>query len=196
MENNNECGWSTSSQLMQEYHDSEWGVPIHDDQKLFEFLSLEGFQAGLSWSIILNKREHFRVAFDDFDWRVVAEYSSSKELELQQNEKIIRNKLKIKAAIGNAKAFCKIISEFGSFNSYIWQFVNHKPIVNQFNSLNEIPALTPIAESMSKDLKKRGFKFVGPTICYAFMQATGMVNDHVISCKRHKEVQNEYKETI
>ncbi len=192
MNNSETCDWCVGSKLMQQYHDTEWGVPVHDDRKLFEFILLDSFQAGLSWSTILNKREHFKLAFDNFDWIKISQYSDSKELELLQNKGIIRNKLKIKATISNAKAFIKVREEFGSFDSYIWNFVNNQPIVNQFKTSDEIPAVSEEAELISKDLKKRGFKFVGPTIIYAFMQAAGLVNDHLISCKRHQEVQTYY----
>lgn len=183
------CTWCEKTDLEREYHDKEWGTPLYDDQKLFEFLILEGAQAGLSWSTILNKRENYRKAFDDFNPLLVAKYTQEKLDELLLNKGIIRNKLKINAAVSNAKAFLKVQEEFGSFASYIWQFTDGKPILNQFKTEEEIPAKTAISEKMSKDLKKRGFKFIGPTICYAFMQATGMVNDHVVSCFRYREVQ-------
>lgn len=173
---------------MLHYHDTEWGIAVHDDQKLFEFLLLEAFQAGLSWSTILNKRENFSEAFNNFDWQEIAKYNEVKELELLQNKGIIRHKLKIKGAISNAQAFIKVRQEFGSFDSYLWAFVDHKPIVNHFKAMSDIPTTTSEAERLSKDLKKRGFKFVGATVIYAFMQATGMVNDHLTNCKRHKEV--------
>lgn len=192
MDNTNTCNWALTTDAMRHYHDTEWGVPVHDEQKLFEFLILDAFQAGLSWSTILNKRQHFRAAFDGFDWEKVAIYNEAKELELLQNKGIIRNKLKVKAAITNAKAFIKIREEFGSFDTYLWAFVNHKPIVNHFITMADVPAVSPQAEAISKDLKKRGFKFVGPTIIYAFMQAAGLVNDHLVCCKRHKEVMEFY----
>lgn len=188
MDNTNTCNWALTSNVMRLYHDTEWGIPVHDDQKLFEFLILDAFQAGLSWSTILNKRQHFRDAFDGFDWEKIAVYTEAKELELLQNKGIIRNKLKVKAAITNAKAYIKIREEFGSFDTYLWAFVNHKPIVNHFETMAQVPAVSAQAEALSKDLKKRGFKFVGPTIIYAFMQAAGLVNDHLVSCKRHKAV--------
>lgn len=188
MDNTNTCNWALTTDAMRHYHDTEWGVPVHDEQKLFEFLILDTFQAGLSWSTILNKRQHFREAFDAFDWEKVAVYNKDKELELLQNKGIIRNKLKVKAAITNAKAFIKIREEYGSFDTYLWAFVNHKPIVHHFKTMGDVPAISPQAEALSKDLKKRGFKFVGSTIIYAFMQAAGLVNDHIVSCKRHKEV--------
>lgn len=179
------CGWSTSDPIYIKYHDEEWGVPIHDDRKLFEFLILEGFQAGLSWITILRKRDNFRKAFDDFDAEKVARYGKRKINSLLKDEGIIRNKLKVEAAVTNARAFLKVREEFGSFDKYIWQFVNHKPVKNKFKSLKEVPASTQISDIMSKDLKKRGFKFVGTTICYAHMQATGMVNDHIVTCWKH-----------
>ncbi len=179
------CGWSTSDPIYIKYHDEEWGVPIHDDRKLFEFLILEGFQAGLSWITILRKRDNFRKAFDNFDADKIARYGKRKINSLLKDEGIIRNKLKVEAAVTNARAFLKVQEEFGSFDKYIWQFVNHKPVKNKFKSLKEVPASTEISDIMSKDLKKRGFKFVGTTICYAHMQATGMVNDHIITCWKH-----------
>ncbi|MDX1797975.1 MAG: DNA-3-methyladenine glycosylase I [Candidatus Lokiarchaeia archaeon] len=182
------CAWANNDPQMREYHDKEWGTPIHDDRLLFEFLILEGAQAGLSWSTILQKRDNFRIAFDNFDWNKIAKYSESKIEDLMNNEGIIRNKLKINAVIANAKAFLKIQNEFGSFDKYIWKFVNYETIDNKFKELSELPSKTEQSEQMSKDLKKRGFKFVGPTICYAFMQAVGMVNDHVIDCFRYKEI--------
>lgn len=172
------CGWSTSDPLYVQYHDEEWGVPLHDDQKLFEFLVLEGMQAGLSWLTILRKRDNFRKAFDDFDPQQVARYKERKIKALMQDEGIIRNQRKILATIENARAFLKVQAEFGSFDRYIWDFVGGKPIVNRWRTLNEIPAKTPLSETISKDLKRRGFRFVGPTIVYAHMQATGMVNNH------------------
>ncbi len=179
------CNWCKGSEIYQAYHDTEWGVPLHDDDKLFEFLILEGFQAGLSWSTILNKREAFREAFDGFDAVKIAQYKDDKIEELMQNAGIIRNRLKIKAAVKNANTFLRIQKEFGSFDKYIWQFTNGKSIINKFVSDKEIPATTEVSDAMSKRLKKDGFTFVGSTICYAFMQATGMVNDHVTSCFRY-----------
>ncbi|WP_409344934.1 DNA-3-methyladenine glycosylase I [Paenibacillus sp. MBLB4367] len=176
------CGWVNDDPLYIEYHDKEWGVPVHDDRKLFEMITLEGAQAGLSWYTVLKKRETYRQAFDGFDFEKVASYDEAKAAELLQNEGIIRNKLKVASAIGNAKAFIRVREEFGSFDRYIWGFVGGKPILNRFRELKEVPARTDISDAMSKDLQKRGFKFVGSTICYAFMQATGMVNDHVESC--------------
>ena len=170
------------------YHDKEWGVPLHDDKKLFEFLILEGAQAGLTWQTILNKRENYRGAFDNFDPRKISRYTQKDMNTLLKDAGIIRNRLKIEATITNAKKFLEIQKEFGSFDKYIWQFVNHKSIKNKFKSLNDIPAATKESEAMSKELKKRGFKFVGPTICYALMQAVGMVNDHFTGCFRYNEV--------
>jgi DNA-3-methyladenine glycosylase I len=182
------CNWATTNELMLKYHDEEWGVPLHDDDKLFEFLVLEGFQAGLSWQTILNKRENFRQAFDDFNVEKVAKYGSSKIDELIQDASIIRNRMKIEATVNNAKRFIEIQGEFGSFDNYIWGFVDHKPVQNAFRTLKDLPAFTPLSDRVSADLKKRGFKFAGSTVIYAHMQATGMVNDHLISCKRHNEV--------
>lgn len=176
------CGWCLSSDLYKRYHDEEWGVPVYDDQKLFEFLILETFQAGLSWITILNKRENFRNAFDNFDYKKIASYSEDKIQELLLDAGIIRNKLKVYSAVSNAQAFMKVQEEFGSFSKYIWDFVDGKPIDNQRKSLKEVQATTPLSDTISKDLKKRGFKFVGSTVVYAHMQATGMVNDHVADC--------------
>jgi DNA-3-methyladenine glycosylase I len=173
---------------MIEYHDKEWGVPLHDDRKLFEFIILDAFQAGLSWSTIINKRKNFEKAFDRFDIEIIARYRQGKINKLLKDAGIIRNRLKIHSTISNAKAFLKIQKEFGSFDKYIWQFVNGKPIVNKLKKLKDIPASTKESDAMSKDLKKRGFKFVGTTICYAFMQAAGMVNDHLMDCYRYKEL--------
>jgi len=178
------CGWAKGEQYIR-YHDQEWGVPVHDDRTLFEFLILEGAQAGLSWSTILNKRENYRHAFDGFDPRLVAKYRSKKINALLADPGIVRNRLKIAAAVENAKAFLRVQDQFGSFDSYIWQFVGGKPRTNQRKSLKQVPARTPESDAMSKDLKRRGFKFVGSTICYAFMQAVGMVNDHLIDCIRY-----------
>lgn len=178
----NRCFWVTDSKIYQEYHDNEWGVPVFDDAILFEFLLLETFQAGLNWLTILNKRENFRKAFDDFDYQKIATYSESKYQELLQNEGIIRNRLKIQSAITNAQLFMEIQAEFGSFSSFIWSYVDGKPIVNCCHQREEVPAKTIISDKISKDLKKRGFKFVGSTVMYAFMQAVGMVNDHTRNC--------------
>lgn len=182
------CDWCVGDPLYEQYHDNEWGVPVYNDGKLFEFLILETFQAGLSWITILRKRENFRAAFDDFNYKKIANYNQDKINELQQNAGIIRNKLKIKATITNAQAFIKIQEEFGSFSDYIWKFIDGKPIKNSFKSMKDIPANTLLSDTISKDLKKRGFKFVGSTVIYAHMQATGMVNDHVTSCFRYNEV--------
>lgn len=182
------CAWCGKDPLYVEYHDTEWGVPVYDDAKLFEFLILETFQAGLSWITILRKRENFRMAFDNFDYKKIANYGENKFEELIVNAGIIRNKLKIKATISNANAFMEIQKEFGSFSKYIWAFTNGSPIKNECENLNDIPATTELSEIISKDLKKRGFKFVGSTVIYAHMQATGMVNDHVKHCFRYNEV--------
>lgn len=182
------CDWCLSSDLMIKYHDKEWGVPLHNDRKLFEFITLDAFQAGLSWSTIINKRKNFEKAFDGFNIEKIARYKQGKINKLLNDAGIIRNKLKIHSTISNAKAFLKIQKEFGSFNKYIWQFVNGKPIVNKRRKLKDIPASTKESDAMSKDLKRRGFRFVGTTICYAFMQAAGMVNDHLIECYRYKEL--------
>jgi DNA-3-methyladenine glycosylase I len=182
------CAWPGEDPLYLQHHDEEWGVPVHDDRRLFEMLILEGAQAGLSWITILKRRENYRRAFDNFDPKVVAAYDEAKIQALLQDEGIIRNKLKVRGAVKNAQAFLDIQKEFGSFDNYIWGFVGGKPKVNRFRSLGEIPAQTPESEAMSKDLKKRGFTFVGPTICYAFMQAVGMVNDHTIDCFRYQEL--------
>ena len=186
--NKKRCSWSGNDSLYMSYHDEEWGVPVYDDEKLFEFLILETFQAGLSWITVLRKRENFRKAFDNFDYQKIARYGDNKFDELINDAGIIRNKLKIKATISNAISFIEIQREFGSFSKYIWEFVNHKPINNKWKSLNEIPATTELSDKLSKDLKKRGFKFVGSTVIYAHMQATGMVNDHVIDCFRYTEL--------
>ncbi len=182
------CAWANGSDLLQSYHDHEWGVEVHDDRTLLEFLVLEGAQAGLSWSTILRKREAYRKAFDNFDARKVARYSEKTIARLLANPDIIRNRLKIDAAISNAGAFMQVQKEFGSFDRYIWQFVDSKPIRNSWKKMTDIPVSTPVSVAMSKDLKKRGFKFVGATICYAFMQAVGMVNDHVVDCFRYREL--------
>ncbi|MFX0210619.1 MAG: DNA-3-methyladenine glycosylase I [Candidatus Hodarchaeota archaeon] len=187
------CAWAGSDSLMVEYHDEEWGTPVHNDQELFEFLTLEGAQAGLSWATILNRREGYRKAFANFDVQKVALFSEADFEKLIQNAGIIRNRLKIKSAINNAQQFIKVQEEYGSFDQYIWGFVNYQPIQNQFKKLTEIPASTELSVKMSKDLKKRGFNFVGPTICYAFMQAVGIVNDHVFDCFRYKEIISAYK---
>ena len=182
------CQWAGSDSLYESYHDIEWGVPLHDDCQLFEFLLLEGAQAGLSWITILKKRENYRKAFSGFDPEKIARYDPEKVLALLQNEGIVRNRLKISAAIGNAKAFLRTREEFESFDAYIWQFTGGATIQNHWKTLNELPSSTKEADQMCKDLKRRGFKFVGPTICYAFMQTVGMVNDHTVDCFRHAEL--------
>lgn len=184
------CEWANKGKLEQSYHDNEWGVAIHDDRRLFEFLVLEGAQAGLSWSTILKKREGYRRAFDNFDARKISRYSENDVSRLLTNSEIIRNKLKINAAITNARAFLQVQEQFGSFDHYIWQFVNGRPIQNSWEKMTDIPSRTPESDAMRKDLQKREFKFVGTTICYAFMQAVGMVNDHVVSCFRYEEIKN------
>ena len=182
------CGWCSDDPLYCRYHDSEWGVPLHDDQALFEFLILEGAQAGLSWITILRKRENYRAAFDNFDAVRIARYNASKIESLLQDPGIVRNRLKVGAAVTNAQKFLDVQDEFGSFDAFIWRFVDGRPRQNAWRSLAEIPASTPEADAMSKELKRRGFKFAGSTICYALMQATGMVNDHTTDCFRHKEL--------
>ena len=183
------CPWSTTAdELYTRYHDEEWGVPIHDDRLLFEFLILEGAQAGLSWRTVLLKRDNYRKAFDNFDAEKIARYNEAKIAKLMGNAGIIRNKLKIQSTITNARAFLKVRDEFGSFDAWQWQFVDGKPIVNHRNSFSEVPPRTKESDAMSKELLKRGFKFVGSTICYAHMQAVGMVNDHLVTCFRHKEL--------
>jgi len=182
------CEWANHSDLMKEYHDKEWGVSQHDDRILFEFLILEGMQAGLSWDTILKKRENFRDAFDYFDYLKIANYTEEKVENLLQNKGIIRNRLKILSVITNAKAFLKIQKEYGTFDNYIWKFINYNPIINSWSSLSELPSNTEMSEIISKDLKKRGFKFVGTTIVYAFMQAVGLVNDHTTYCFRYDDI--------
>ncbi len=184
----NRCSWCLSTEEYITYHDEEWGVPVHDDQKLFEMICLEGAQAGLSWITVLKKRDHYRKVYHNFDPKKVAKYTEAKKAKLLTDPGIIRNKLKVKAFTLNAQLFLEVQKEFGTFDKYIWQFVNHKPIVNKFKSMSEVPVSTPESEAMSKDLKKRGFKFVGSTICYAFMQACGMVNDHMVDCFRYKKM--------
>ncbi|HJW91684.1 MAG TPA: DNA-3-methyladenine glycosylase I [Anaerolineales bacterium] len=184
----NRCAWANSDPIMMAYHDEEWGVPVHDDRGLFEFLILEGMQAGLNWLTILKKRENFRRAFDNFDPARIARYDERKIEELLQDPGIIRNRLKVQAAVRNARAFLDVQQEFGSFAAYSWGFLGGKTLVNSWTMLAELPAKTAEAEALSKDLLQRGFKFVGPTICYAHMQATGMVNDHVVDCFRYEEI--------
>ena len=181
------CEWAGSDPLYVAYHDEEWGAPVHDDRKLFEMLCLEGAQAGLAWITILRKRENYRAAFDGFDPVKVAGYGDEKVAALLADPGIVRNRLKVNAFIRNARAFLTVQAEYGSFDAYIWRFVGGAPIVNHWHSLSELPAQTPEAQAMSKDLKHRGFTFVGPTICYAFMQACGLVNDHVVTCFRHPD---------
>ncbi len=182
------CQWCQGDELYMRYHDEEWGVPLHEDRKLFEFIVLEGAQAGLSWITVLRKRQEYKQAFDNFDFNEVAGYGESKIKNLLNNPGIIRNELKIRSAVRNAKAFIEIRKEFGAFNNYIWRFVDGEPIQNHWKKLSQLPAKTPLSDKISKDLKQRGFNFVGSTITYAHMQATGMVNDHTTDCFRHKEV--------
>jgi DNA-3-methyladenine glycosylase I len=181
------CSWP-SNELSIHYHDLEWGVPVHDDRLLFEYLILEGAQAGLNWQTVLNKRENYRAAFDNFEAEKIAHYGEKKVAQLLANEGIIRNRLKIRATIQNAQSFLKVREEFGSFDKYLWRFVDGRPVVNRRKRMKEVPARTDISDAMSKDLLKRGFKFVGSTICYAKMQAIGMVNDHLVTCFRHPEL--------
>jgi len=182
------CAWPNSNPLMMDYHDKEWGVPLHDERKLFEFIILDGMQAGLSWEIILKKRANMSKAFYNFEPKVVAKFTEKDVVRLLTDSGIIRNKLKINSAITNAQSFLKVQKEYDTFDKYIWQFVEHKPIVNKFRKLSELPAKTALSDAMSKELQKRGFKFVGSTICYAFMQAAGMVNDHSVDCFRYNEI--------
>lgn len=184
------CGWCVGDPLYEQYHDKEWGIPLYDDEKLFEFLILETFQAGLSWITVLRKRENFRKAFDNFTVKKVAGYSSQKIEDLMNDAGIIRNRKKLEASVVNARAFMEIQNEFGSFSNYIWAFVKGKPIQNDLESYKEAPSQTDLSKIISNDLKKRGFKFIGPTVVYAHMQATGMVNDHEISCFRHQELKS------
>ena len=188
MKQKKRCTWCEGLGIYEDYHDEEWGVPVHDDQKLFEMLILEGAQAGLSWITILKKRENYRKAFNNFDYKKIARYTDKKIEKLLQDPGIVRNKLKVNGTRTNAKLFMEVQKEFGSFDKYIWQFVGGKPIKNKFKKMKDVPATTPESDAMSKDLKKRGFKFVGSTICYAFMQACGMVNDHTTDCFRYKAV--------
>lgn len=182
------CGWAGNDPLYVRYHDEEWGVPVHDDRKLFEMLVLEGMQAGLSWLTVLRKRDDFCRAFDNFQASKVAAYEAKKIQGLMKNPAIIRNRLKIEAAVGNARAFLRAKDEFGNFDRFVWSLVGSKPRQNRFRSLKELPPQTPESEAMSRELKKRGFRFVGPTICYSFMQAVGMVNDHLVDCFRYEEI--------
>lgn len=182
------CGWAGKEEIYVKYHDEEWGVPVRDDDKQFEFLILETFQAGLSWITILKKRENFRKAFDNFDYKKIARYNETKIQSLLEDEGIIRNRLKVQATVTNAQAFMQVQKEFGSFTDYIWGFVHHQPVNEKRKALKDIPATTELSDRISKDLKKRGFKFVGSTVVYAHLQATGIINDHLINCFRHKEV--------
>ncbi len=182
------CGWPGNNPVMIAYHNEEWGVPLHDDRKLFEYMVLDAFQAGLSWAIVLKKREGFRMAFDNFNFKKIANYDEIKIQELLKDDGIIKNQMKIRATVNNAVRFTEIQKEFGSFDKYIWQFTGNKTIDNQLTNLSQIPAKSSESDIMSKDLQKRGFKFVGSTICYAFMQAAGMVNDHLVECYRHEEL--------
>ncbi len=186
------CAWvDPENKIYTEYHDKEWGAPVHDDQKLFEMLVLEGAQAGLSWETVLKKRENYRKAFDGFDPQKVARYDEAKQAELLQNKGIIRNRLKIRSAIRNAGVFLEIQKEFGSFDTYIWNFVDNKPVPNEFESISQLPAKTELSEMISKDLKKRGMNFIGPTIIYAYMQSVGIVNDHEVSCFRYPQLKDQ-----
>ena len=185
----NRCPWCDLNELQTAYHDSEWGIPVHDDRKLFEFLILEGAQAGLSWDTILKKRENYRRAFARFDPRKIARFGKGKCAALMKNPGIVRNRLKIESAVSNARAFLAVQREFGSFDRYLWQFVGGRPKRNGWRRMKQVPASTPESDAMSRDLRKRGFRFVGSTICYAFMQATGMVNDHLVTCFRYREIQ-------
>ena len=185
----NSCSWPGEDALMLQYHDEEWGVPLHDDRKLFEFMVLDAFQAGLSWKTVLHKRRNFEKAFANFEPSKVAKFNEKKIESLLNDAGIIRNRLKILATVTNAQRFLEVQKEFGSFDKYIWQFVGNKPIVNKWESIKQIPAKSPESDAISKNLQQRGFKFVGSTICYAFMQAAGMVNDHVVGCPRHKQLQ-------
>ena len=182
------CAWCGNDPLYVQYHDTEWGVPEHRDEKLFEFLLLEGAQAGLSWITVLRKREQYRRVFDQFDYNRIAAYDEKKVAELLQDPGIIRNRLKVASAVSNAQAFQRIQAAYGSFDAYIWRFVDGRPLKNSWHSIAEVPAVTPVAEKVSKDLAKHGFRFVGPTICYAYMQAIGMVNDHTTDCFRHRQI--------
>lgn len=185
------CAWVSDDQLYRDYHDHEWGLPVHDDRLLFEFLTLEGAQAGLSWITVLRKRESYRAAFGGFDPAIVARFDEQKQAELLADPGIVRNRLKVASTISNARAFLQVQEQFGSFDAYLWRFVEGRPIQNSWRSISEVPASTPVSDSLSRDLKKRGFRFVGSTICYAMMQAVGMVNDHTVDCFRWKELQQQ-----
>lgn len=184
----NRCDWTKGDPLYESYHDLEWGVPLHDDRRLFEFLILEGAQAGLSWITILRRRENYRIAMDGFDPEVIADWDDTKIAELMLNAGLIRNRLKMEAVVKNARAFLQVQAAFGSFDNYLWSFVDGSVVQNNWHHIKEVPAETPTSKALSRDLKKRGFSFVGPTICYALMQAVGLVNDHVVSCFRHSEL--------
>ncbi len=188
--NHTRCSWALGSQLYLDYHDHEWGIPVHDDRKLFEMLVLEGAQAGLSWSTILNKRQGYQQAFDNFEPELVAHYDESKFAELMANPAIVRNRLKIAAAIQNARAFLEIQERYGNFDAFIWQFVHGQQIQNSWPTLGDVPAMTPLSDALSKTLSKAGFRFVGSTICYSFLQAVGLVNDHIVSCFRWSEIRS------
>ncbi|MGZ5049803.1 MAG: DNA-3-methyladenine glycosylase I [Methylobacter sp.] len=188
----NKCAWALASPSEERYHDAEWGVPVHDDRLLFELLILEGAQAGLSWSTVLNKRDNYKIAFDNFAAEKIARYDDKKIAELLANPGIVRNRLKVHGTVANARAFLDVRQAYGSFDAYLWQFVEHQPMHNAWNDRTEVPTSTPTSDRLSKDLKKRGFKFVGTTICYAYMQATGMVNDHTVDCFRHAELKSKY----
>jgi DNA-3-methyladenine glycosylase I len=190
------CAWAGSDPLYREYHDREWGVPIHDDRALFEMLTLEGAQAGLSWITILRKRQNYRKAFDRFNYRKIARYGKPKVRELLQNEGIVRNRAKVESTISNAQAFLVIREEFGSFDAYLWEFVEGKQLVNRWKSLKDLPARTELSDALSRDLKRRGFRFVGSTICYAFMQAVGMVDDHSVDCFRYRRAGRDTRESL
>lgn len=181
------CSWALGSEQERNYHDTEWGVPLHDDNKLFELITLEGAQAGLSWVTVLNKRENYRMLFDGFEVEKIARYDSRKIESMLTNPGIIRNRLKVESTVSNARAFIELQNEFGSFDAFIWQLIDGRPIVNQWKDVENIPSHTPLSDRLSKQLKKRGFRFVGTTICYAFMQATGMVNDHIVDCFRYRQ---------
>ena len=185
--------WGDKDPLMREYHDKEWGVPVHDDRIHFEFILLEGVQAGLSWSTVLKRRENYREAFDNFDYEKIANYEADDIEELLKNPGLIRNRRKIESHVNNARSFLDVRDRYGSFDEYIWSFVDHKPVINSFKSFDQVPASTDTSERMAKDLKKNGFSFVGPTICYAYMQAVGMVNDHLTHCFRWKEIKEKYE---
>lgn len=192
MKTGKRCPWSDSSELYRIYHDTEWGVPVHDEKKHFKFILLEGVQAGLSWITILKKRENYRSAYDNFDYEKIALYDELKVLQLMKNTGLIRNERKIRASITNAQAFIRIQKEFGSFDKYIWGFVNFRPIINHFETLSEIPVKTELSDKISSDMKKRGFTFFGSVICYAHMQAIGIVNDHLTCCFRHQELSEKF----